>query len=344
MSEKKEWYKHKKQASRQTREKIIINGTEIITGNDPRDGFTNKIARSFDAWINVSDTPCNSLSSLPWKCERYWFPVAEIHRWTYHHLFWIINVLDSCIEREDIKRVYIHCHAGARRSPFSVVLWLVAKYGIKEAVKISILPDRRKDKKMWREYFTRHLTKGGIYGEIMPELELFCKLIHLNPTYSLESILMNFERLTLGKYHKFTGYPDGLIERGKKIKHKYRDNRASWKRKLKYTKYLKVDKNNVCTYEKNENMETHSGLSQAHYFWKKHGDKCSFSQEWFYGWYGTQILKKSSWISPFIRIKSNGKTISKRSIEVLEEKYYLDNYFKFPKPNVTFKNDTISIK
>jgi len=314
----KTWYKSKKQYSRQTRPTLIINNTVIVIGTDPRDGFTEENAKRFDAWINVADTPCNSLSQIPWKTERYWFPVAEIHRWTYNHAYWIKNLMDALVfERKDIKSIYIHCHAGAKRSPTSLIMWLMSRYGLDEA--LSLVYPEEEDKKSWRGLIKKSIKKGGRYKELPPQLELFYKLLKHNGKYSLEHNLLEFNTLTKNKHIQELGSLYRIRENLK-----YKDKRTRRSSYIKdFSETMSVCKKTlICSCKGKRNLSWGKGLYEANKFYEKHNPK--FSKAWFYGWYGTEILKRSSWMQPRLNLKNPKKGATKGNIEVIELKELLD--------------------
>lgn len=97
----------------------------VFIGCDPNDGMTRKVADSFDVYVNVADSPCNTFEpSYPGQVMR-WYPVNEMGRWNLSYLYWLKKVMDFHHDRGD--RIYLHCHAGAYRSPSAALLWLQSR-------------------------------------------------------------------------------------------------------------------------------------------------------------------------------------------------------------------------
>ena len=104
----------------------------IFIGCDPLDGMTPEVAKSFQAIVNVSCTPCAYFYPAYPGQYMHWFPTNEMGYWGYAHLFYIKQVLD--FHHAKGHRVYLHCRAGAYRSPSAAMLWLMSKgYSLEEA-------------------------------------------------------------------------------------------------------------------------------------------------------------------------------------------------------------------
>lgn len=117
---KPEWYEHEKNEARGF--KLRPPYDRIVVGCDPRDGMTKETADSFDVFVNVSDSPCALFEPSRPGQHMHWYPVNECGRWNLSYLFWLKRVLDHHYDAGH--RVYLHCHAGAYRSPSAAVLWL----------------------------------------------------------------------------------------------------------------------------------------------------------------------------------------------------------------------------
>lgn len=97
----------------------------IIVGCDPRDGMTKETADSFDVYVNVSDSACSTFEPSRLGQAMHWYPVNECGLWNLSYLFWLKTVLDHHFDAGH--RIYLHCHAGAYRSPSAAVLWLQSR-------------------------------------------------------------------------------------------------------------------------------------------------------------------------------------------------------------------------
>jgi len=107
----------------------------IFIGCDPGDGYTKEFAQSFDAIVNVSSTRCKTFEPARPDQRTHWFPIIEMGRWPVVYLLWIKEVMDHHWKRRD--KIYLHCHAGAFRSPSAALLWLDSRGHTKEeALKI----------------------------------------------------------------------------------------------------------------------------------------------------------------------------------------------------------------
>jgi hypothetical protein len=324
----KKWYQHKEMRSNVTHNVIQINNTKIFITNDPLDGWAQSDAKQIDAWINVSDTPCNSLGALPWHCERYWSPVAEIHQWTYNHAFWIKNVLDDLVfNRKDIKKIVVHCHAGARRSPMSVFMWLTSVYGTKTAAKI-LWHGRPKVQKSRIE----NLNEGGHYGELCGDIENFYKICSLFPKQSLESILLKFGQIT--------NKPLPISEQLKDVHKKKRTTRKEILNNLKrwYAGKLVIQKNSRIKLDVSD-IICYSHLIPAEDFFRK--NKCDFDKSYLYNWYLNQLMKRTSWTYPVIVNNQKDSIIHKNNLSVME---LIELLKKTRYPKVTIEKQDYLVK
>jgi protein-tyrosine phosphatase len=97
----------------------------LMVGCDPGDGYTKEFAQQFDAVVNVSSTRCTTFEPARPDQRTYWFPIIEMGRWPIVYLLWIKEVLDH--HHKLGHKVYLHCHAGAFRSPSAALLWLESR-------------------------------------------------------------------------------------------------------------------------------------------------------------------------------------------------------------------------
>lgn len=112
-------------------EKIGISGSwmpapyqNVFIGSYPLDGATKDWADQFDAIVNVSCTEGALFTPSRPDQRTYWYPVNEGAQWSYAYFFMMFKVIDHHYRKGD--KIYIHCHAGAYRSPSIFRLWLVA--------------------------------------------------------------------------------------------------------------------------------------------------------------------------------------------------------------------------
>lgn len=158
----------------------------VFIGNDPTDGMTRKTVASFDAFVNVADTPCESLSPFPEKQQSYhWYPINEVGYWGLGVFYWTNTVLDRLISEKKV--IYHHCHAGAHRSPITFFVYLLFKgYTMVEAAKI--LGRSNPDLEITRFFMDIR------YGHISPYLFPFMEAQRRHPTYSFMGLLQYMRR------------------------------------------------------------------------------------------------------------------------------------------------------
>lgn len=97
----------------------------IWIGSDPRDGMTPETANSFDAIINVSDTPCALFYPARPDQRTYWIPLNEMGYWGYAAYFAFAHIMDFHYAKGH--KIITHCHAGAYRSPYMTMSWLISR-------------------------------------------------------------------------------------------------------------------------------------------------------------------------------------------------------------------------
>ena len=109
----------------------------VFIGSDPLDGMTPEVAKQYDAIVNVSCTQCAYFYPAFPGQYMHWYPLNEMGYWGYGYLFWIKQVLDFHYDKGH--KVYLHCHAGAYRSPTAACLWLMGRgHTLEEAKEIEI--------------------------------------------------------------------------------------------------------------------------------------------------------------------------------------------------------------
>ncbi len=151
----------------------------VVVGSDPRDGMTREYADSFDAIVNVSDSIGSLFEPSNPSQRTYWYPVNEIGRWNMSFIYWLKKILDH--HHELGHRIYLHCHAGAYRSPSTAVLWLQSRdHTDREAMMIGTR--RGEDSSLYRLWES--------YGNIPKTKDLIYEMMNEHPTWSLAGIIM----------------------------------------------------------------------------------------------------------------------------------------------------------
>lgn len=145
------WYEHATDVARFRRIQDP-RYANVIIGTNPTDGMTRETADKFDVFLNVSDTPCALLHPSRPDQRQHWLPLIECGEWPYGVLHASRVILDDAHERR--LRVYLHCHAGAFRSPHILVAWLLTRgHTLAEACVIESSHD-------WSEKFMRTIDNG----------------------------------------------------------------------------------------------------------------------------------------------------------------------------------------
>ena len=169
------WCRHRKTKTRSYQ--LLPPYDNIFVGNDPTDGMTRKYADQFDALVNVSDTMSESLEPSRLGQIMHWSPVHEGGRWNYSYLYWLKKIMDFHYDAGH--KIYLHCHAGAYRSPSAAVLWLMSR-GLSQRAADRIDHDKPK-------YSLSHMWRR--HKQLPPQVDLFFKIMRKHPDYDLASIL-----------------------------------------------------------------------------------------------------------------------------------------------------------
>lgn len=173
--------------------------TNIYISSDPRDGMTKATADSFDAILNVSCTQCVQFEPSRIDQRNYWFPVNEMGYWTYNWLFYTKQVLDYHFEKGH--KILVHCHAGAYRSPTTVLFWLISMgHSFDEAYCIS-----KNNPNWWTDIAkdndpsftvycrTHYFRDGNVPKNYQKFYDVYNKMKHEGKNLSLASILLQNE-------------------------------------------------------------------------------------------------------------------------------------------------------
>lgn len=97
----------------------------IFIGSSPRDGADKEWADQFDAIVNVSCTEEALFEPSRPDQRTYWYPVNEGGEWSYAFFLMMFKILDHHYKAGH--KIYVHCHAGAYRSPSIVRWWIYTK-------------------------------------------------------------------------------------------------------------------------------------------------------------------------------------------------------------------------
>lgn len=99
--------------------KIEIGDHPIIYADHEPESRVEK----YDSIFNFSDEAPYGLSKNDYpKTEIHWSPINEFGYWTYQPFYFIVPLMDNAVERG--RNIYVHCHAGAHRSPLMTYLYL----------------------------------------------------------------------------------------------------------------------------------------------------------------------------------------------------------------------------
>lgn len=179
------WYEHPETKSRARR--LPPPYDNVYIGNDPRDGMAPEAARSFQAVVNVADTPCGYFEPAYPGQAMHWFPLNEVGYWGYAYLFWIVKVMEH--HHALGHRIYLHCHSGAYRSPTAAQLWLLYRGHTDEEVITILFGREHLDRSPG--YLERRSTKPFRYGNVPPHVrELFLRM-RIKPGWALASHLLS---------------------------------------------------------------------------------------------------------------------------------------------------------
>lgn len=163
----------------------------IFVGSDPLDGMTEAEAKSFDAIVNVSCSPCAYFNPAFVGQSMHWIPINEMGYWGFMPFFWFKKVMDH--HHKLGHKVYVHCHAGAYRSPTFTVYWLTSLgHSLEEAIEIE-WNDPEVTHKFKTENNGRHMKWKLEYpykcGNINPHTIKMLRRMQEQPEYSFGGIV-----------------------------------------------------------------------------------------------------------------------------------------------------------
>jgi hypothetical protein len=139
------------------------------------------IKNYYCAVINVSDSQCATFDYANEGFPSFWFPINEIGMWGHGPFLGALRVVENFYKGD--KKVLIHCHAGANRSPSVAYAILLAKGYTPEEAAVSL------DYENIAHVFERNVRRKHIPDNIVPFLQAAMK----NPTYSIHGSLQEID-------------------------------------------------------------------------------------------------------------------------------------------------------
>lgn len=187
------WFQH--QETKVTPYRLQGQYSNIYVGETPTDGMTQEYADQFDAFINVSDTVCESFAPSRPGQAMHFYPVNECGRWGYAYLYWLKKVMDYHFDAGH--KIYLHCHAGAYRSPSAAVLWIMSRGTSLEFALVhgTLVGDKSHLHSLWR------------YSDNIPRHAVeFFGVMRAHPSVSLAGILNQLYKLEPWNNEFFSGH------------------------------------------------------------------------------------------------------------------------------------------
>jgi hypothetical protein len=164
----------------------------IEIGSHPEDKIFNADIHleNYDVILNVSDNPVYGLNIDTPKI--YWFPINEFGSWSYSAFYWFTNLMDFYIKEN--KKIYIHCLAGAHRSPIITYIYFRSIYNEQETLDLFDFKSLIGEKKNW---FEEVLINDINAGRIPEDVVEFIKDIRNNKELSMMSLMKKRGKLDL---------------------------------------------------------------------------------------------------------------------------------------------------
>ncbi len=163
----------------------------IYVGPYPSDGMTHEYAIQFDAIVNVSDSPDTYFEPARPNQSMHWYPVNEMGLWNLSYLYWLKKVMDYHYDKGH--KIYLHCAAGAYRSPSAAVLWLQSRgHSPEEALRIgSFRGDKSGVYRLWKGLANIPKLKDKVFNTMRE-----------HPSWGLGSILLYKNVINYDKWNK----------------------------------------------------------------------------------------------------------------------------------------------
>lgn len=141
------------------------------------------MSSTYCAIVNVSDRPMATFDYQKAGIPSFWFPINELGIWTHAPFYGTMKVVNEYYTGN--KKVFIHCQAGANRSPSVAFAILLAKgYTWQEAEESLEYPDLHL-------VFQRNIKRGHISKDIIKFLMGSDK----DPTFSIMEVLKKQDSL-----------------------------------------------------------------------------------------------------------------------------------------------------
>jgi hypothetical protein len=141
------------------------------------------IKEHYCAVINVSDSPCATFDYQRAGMPSFWFPINEMAKWTHAPFYGALKVVNEYYEGN--KKVLIHCHAGANRSPCIAFAILLTKGYTWQEAEESLNYERL----YW--VFQRNIKRG----HIPPDIIKFLMGCDIDSTFSIMGVLRKQDAL-----------------------------------------------------------------------------------------------------------------------------------------------------
>lgn len=206
------WYKQKETEARGR--KCSAPYQNIVIGSDPLDGMTTKVAESYDVIVNVSHSECAYFYPAYAGQRMYWIPVNEMGVWNYSAFVQFAKIMEFHHSKKH--KIYVHCHAGAYRSPTMTMVWLRAcqempyKFGRhnlktqmswEEAYRISRGETKEEYKKEYTDTGKIPFRLRYFRGNMPPAFNEFVARLkaNINSTYTYIACIEQYERGPISK-------------------------------------------------------------------------------------------------------------------------------------------------
>jgi hypothetical protein len=140
----------------------------------------------YETFFNVSDdAPYDN--TITWRDDAsvHWFPINEFGYWTYQPFYWLVRLLDEAIKEN--KEIYLHCHAGAHRSPMMAYLYIRSLgFSPEESYAKFAESNTLGERTNWLEETFQHDIE---YGRIPSDVVEFMQDVRANKDLSMMSVM-----------------------------------------------------------------------------------------------------------------------------------------------------------
>ena len=156
---------------------VIVPDYKIVVGGE--DTGTLLSAKTPDVIINVGDYVDGFFGRR--SQFYYWYPINELSKWGYGPFYWSKKILDYHTNRKD--SIFLHCAAGAHRSPMILVAWL----------KSLRLRENQIQDLVFKECLT--MWEQDVANQTIPgDLMTMYNVMYAHPSWSLMGCLQYMER------------------------------------------------------------------------------------------------------------------------------------------------------